>query len=413
MPEQRLSLADLLKQLQVEQRSSQIVPADIAAADSDEKRLRLLERHGEQHSSNALAPKFDPVIEKLSFTACELAGDDRDAAWCRFVAGRASLDPPTTWAVARWYRERGLLQHAASVFEDLHGSAYPDSGFPLDYVIEMMDLYQTLGESQRVHDLLKDIKQVLGTGGVDFELLVSALKVSQEAAGVELEREEALLLYSSMQKAYADLLNEFTNARYELALRESGVRIGEATHAASEWLETQYGELWKKLEEECKSALRDAVAWSRVPDLRDTFYWCIPVACQKAVEAKFESDVFRLVRDHWRADLPKRYERPLSINQIHDLLAYPDGGTPDHQRDKRKVLPLIREILGTTDLRPHLHRLRLLKDRSTQARHGGSGERRYSLDHALTFGNAIGLTETNGWLFAFLAALQPPKGEKR
>jgi hypothetical protein len=199
---------------------------EIASARGDNQLLRLLERCCQDGFESPFPPKFDPIFEKLSFTAISLTPGQRRAAWSDFETEHGVV---FGWAekqgIALWYRDHDVLNQAAAVYEDLHREARINSEVDKSYLLEAMEVYVQLGEYERVRELFVHIKEAYEAKEVDSEFYKAGLGYVAEAArsysGTEIELDEGIrnTLFTYVQ----ELENDRENARLEISRLKSGV----------------------------------------------------------------------------------------------------------------------------------------------------------------------------------------------
>lgn len=384
-------------------RAPRIGLSDIASAQGDDQILNMLKQIGEDLSDNCLPFEYDPLMERLSFTSRPVLPETRMRAWSDFLEEKKVwLHTLETWAIARWYQDRGQLHHAAAVYEELDGEAHKDDcGLGYDYLVDMMDVYGDLCEYGRVRDLFADVRRFSLTSEVDGDLFRRAkqtlaetvTRVSDEITTIDL-RETVILLKDEL----GETVNDLANAKFEADRLRAGVHIPEQRLKAQEWLDTQPSNLRKKLCGEAWSALVDAVVFLQTPSLRDSFYWCIPVACQRAVEAEFNRKVWALVRNKVGE---KKYQSPRSINQIYDILN-PTEMKNSSDRDFYEGLPIKSLMKNAATIQSTTLKLKVLEDHSTDARHGSLGSKAYSKERLIKFAQEVELAKPDGWIFRWL-----------
>jgi hypothetical protein len=386
-------------------RTPQLDSDAIARAQGDDQILGLLKLLDADLSENSLPSECDPLMERLSFTSRSLPPESRRREWSGFLKEQGVyIATLGTWAIARWYQDRGQLDHAAAVYEGLDGEAHEDnSGLGYDYLLDMMDVYGDLGEYDRVRDLFADVRRLSSTNEVDDDLFRRAkqalaetvTRVSDEIKTTDL-REMVVLLKNEL----SDTVNDLANAKFESERLRAGVHIPEERLKAQEWLDTQTNNLRSKLCGEAWSALVDAVVFLKTPSLKDSFYWCIPVACQRAVEAEFNKKVWALVRDKVGAKKLGQYKHDRSINQIYDVLNPREMKSSIERAfiEGLQIKSLIKDaaILTTTQ------KLKVLEEHSTDARHGSLGGKAYSKERLIKFAQEIELAKPDGWIFRWL-----------
>ena len=409
MPGEENNLWNVLQELELTRdvRTPRLDSGAIASAQGDDQILSLLKRLEADLDENSLPSECDPLMERLSFTSRSLPPESRRREWSEFLEKQGVyLALLGTWAIARWYQDRGQLDHAASVYEVLAVEAHEDnSGLGYDFLLGMMDAYGDLGEYDRVRDLFADVRRLSSTNEVDDDLFRRAkqtlaetvTRVSDEIKTTDL-REMVVLLKNEL----SNTVNDLANAKFESERLRAGVHIPEERLKAQEWLDTQTNNLRSKLCGEAWSALVDAVVFLKTPSLKDGFYWCIPVACQRAVEAEFNKKVWASVRDTVGAKNLGHYQHDLSINQIYDVLNPKEKKNPIERALfavwHKQIQSLIKDaaILSTTQ------KLKVLEEDSTNARHGCLGGKAYSKERLMKFAQEVELGKPDGWIFRWL-----------
>lgn len=383
--------------------SPRIGLSDIASAQGDDQILNMLKRIVEDLSENCIPSEYDHLMERLSFTSRSVLPEMRMRAWGDFLQeNKVWMALIETWAIARWYQDRGQLDHAAAVYEELDAKAHKDHcGLGYDYLIDMMDVYGDLGEYSRVRDLFADIRRFSSTNEVDGDLFRRATQtlaetvtsVSGEIATIDL-RETVGLLNSELSSTSNDL----ANAKFEADRLRAGVNILEERLKAQGWLDAQTNNLRSKLCGEAWNALVDAVVFLQTPSLGESFFWCIPVACQKAVEAEFNRKVWALVINK---PAPKKYKHDLSINLIYDILN-PREIQDSVERALVEALQINSLIKNAATIQSTNSKLKVLEDHSTEARHGSLGSKAYSKKRLIKFAQEVELAKPDGWIFRWL-----------
>jgi hypothetical protein len=228
MPGEENNLWNVLQELGLtgDVGTPQLDSGAIASAQGDDQILSLLKLLVEDYS---LPPECDPLMERLSFTSRSLLPDSRPREWSEFLKEhRVWIDTLGTWAIARWYQDRGQLDHASAVYEELDVEAHEDnSGLSYDYVLDMMDVYGDLGEYDRVRDLFADVRRLFSTTELDGDifrrakqaLVEAAVRVSdEEIAAIDL-REMVVFLKNDLR----DTRNDLANAKFEADRLRAGV----------------------------------------------------------------------------------------------------------------------------------------------------------------------------------------------
>ena len=241
MPGEENNLWNVLQGLRLtgDARTPQLDSDAIARAQGDDQILGLLKLLDADLSENSLPSECDPLMERLSFTSRSLSPESRRREWSEFLKEQGVyIATLGTWAIARWYQDRGQLDHAAAVYEGLDGEAHEDnSGLGYDYLLDMMDVYGDLGEYDRVRDLFADVRRLSSTNEVDDDLFRRAkqtlaetvTRVSDEIKTTDL-REMVVLLKNEL----SDTVNELANAKFESDRLRAGVHIPEERLKAQE-----------------------------------------------------------------------------------------------------------------------------------------------------------------------------------
>jgi hypothetical protein len=381
--------------------------SDIANAQGDDAILNVLKQILEDLFDSSLPSECDDLMERLSFTARPVLPERKMRAWSDFLEEKKVwMDYLETWAIARWYQDRGQLDHAAAVYEGLDVEAHKDDcGLGYDYLVDMMDVYGDLGEYDRVRDIFADVRRFSSTNEVDGDLFRRAkqtlaetvTRVSTEIAAIDL-REVVVLLKDEL----SETVNDLENAKFEADRLRAGVNIREERVKAEEWLDPQSNNLRNKLCDEAWSALVDAVVFMETPALRDSFFWCIPVACQKAIEAEFNTKIWTLVRDLAREKTgDKKYLLDRSINQIVDILNPREMKKP-MERAFIEGLRIDSLIKNAATILSTIPKLKVLEKDSTDARHGSLSGKAYSKQRLIKFAQEMELAKPDGWIFRWL-----------
>lgn len=394
------------------QEPSPISEEEITSTKGDGQLLQLLERCCQDGAVLPFPPKFDPIFEKLSFTAKSLTTEQRRAAWSNFEAEHGVT---FGWAekqgIALWYRDHDALNHAAAVYEDLHRDARTNSEVDKSYLLEAMEVYVQLGEYERVRELLVHVKEACEAKEADSEFYKVGLGYVAEAArsysGIEIEHDEGIR--NTLLTYVHELENDRENARLEISRLKSGVLFKEERQAATEWLIHNLEQLVRVLSPEAKEYLIEAVLHSRSSTLQIEHYTSAPMDFGKAVEAEFNEKVWDIVKSKLDEAIKKRFRfvrYDLSINNIYRILADERSGEMSEVRLASR--PYIMELLGQDTL-ANIDRKRLytLQTHFTDARHGSRGGRKYTVKRLNQFLDDIGVLKPNGWIYGFLQQLQP------
>ena len=401
--DQRYTVVNILELIQTGQfPPPRIGLSDIASAQGDDQILNVLKQILEDLSEDCLPSECDDLMKRLSFTSRSVLPETRMKSWSDFLeekkVGMTTLE---TWAIARWYQDRGQLHHAAAVYEALDTEAHKDDcGLGYDYLVGMMEVYRDLGEKSRVRDLFADVRRFCSTSEVDGELFRCATEILAETItgdSDEITREVVDLLNRQLRET----VNELENAKFEVDRLRAGVNIREERLQAEEWLYPQNNSLRNKLCDEAWSALVDAVVFMRTPALRDSFFWCIPVACQKAIEAEFNSKVWALVKNKVGTINLGHYKHDLSINQIYDVLNPKEIKTSINRAliEGWRIDSLIKSAATILSTIP---KLKVLEKDSSDARHGSLGGKVYSKKRLIKFAQEVELAKPDGWIFRWL-----------
>lgn len=410
MPGEENNLWNVLQELRLTEdvRTPEIDSGAIASAQGDDQILILLKLLVADLSENSLPSKCDPLMERLSFTSRSLLPDSRPREWSEFLNEQGVyIDTLGTWAIARWYQDRGQLDHAAAVYEELDVAAHEDnSGLGYDYLLDMMDVYGDLGEYDRVRDLFADVRRLSSTSEVDGDVFRRAkqtlaetfTRVSDEIATIDL-REVVVLLKNEL----SDTVNDLANAKFEADRLRAGVHIPEERLKAQEWLATQSNDLRGKLCDEAWNALVDALVLLKTPSLQSGFYWVLPIACQKAVEAEFNKKVWASVREKVaEKQLGKRFKGDLSINKIYEILNPREKKNPIERALIAELKKQVQRFIKDAAIASNTQKLEVLKEHSTCARHGSLGGRAYTIERLLKFTQEVELDKPDGWIFRWL-----------
>lgn len=383
--------------------------AEIDGAHDDEQLLDLMVQLFDESLETPLPSRFDRLLEKLSFTKEEILPDARLTAWSDFVGNHhVWFDWPHTEGIAGWYSKRGMLGHAASVWEEYHRLARTNTDIGPEYLLDLLYLYSELGDYQRARDFFGLVKDAFTEEEVSKDFLLEAKACLVKAAD-DLSPELAPAGSAELmdvREAFFELKNELENARFENDRLKAGVLIDEEKRAADEWLTENQSTLSREIMPQARVYLVDAVMYVRTSKLREPFFYSIPILCGKAVESEFNEKVWRKIKQRLRKriPIPTRYSNDLSINMIYEILA--DGGTNQaakaiHETARQEVVSL----LGSQAiLDPSLMSgLCVLRDHSTKARHGGVGGREYKACQLPEFLGSVGIDRQAGWIFKFMS----------
>lgn len=414
MPDEANNLWNVLQELRLEEsvRTPQLDSGAIASAHGDDQILGLLKRLEADLDESSLPSECDPLMERLSFTLRSLPPESRRREWTEFLKEQGVyIDLLGTWAIARWYQDRGQLDHAASVYEGLDVESHEDSsednsGLGYYYLLDMMDVYADLGEYDRVRDLFGEVRRLFSISEVDGDvfrrakqtLAETVTRVSEEIASIDL-REVVVLLKNEL----SDTVNDLANAKFEADRLRAGVHIPEERLKAQEWLATHSSDLRGKLCDEAWNALVDALVLLKTPSLQSGFYWVLPIACQKAVEAEFNKKVWASVREKvGEKQLGNKFKGDLSINKIYEILTPREKKSPIERalidELKKQIQPFIKDAAIVSNTQ----KLEVLKEHSTCARHGSLGDRAYTIERLLKFAQEVELDKPDGWIFRWL-----------
>ena len=377
-----------------------------AQDDDDEQLLKLMVRLFDEKLETPLPPRFDRLLEKLSFTKEEILPDARLTAWSDFIGNR--FDWPHTLGIADWYSRRGMLGHAVSVYEECHRIASTNTDVGPEYLLDLLCLYGELGDYPRARDLLGLVKDAYTKGEVSKDLLLEAKGYLVQASdnlspGLALVGDAELL---DIREAYFELKNEFENQRFEIARLKPGVLIDEERRAADEWLTENQSTLSLEVTPQARVHLVDAVLYVRTPKLSGSFFSSIPILCGKAVEAEFNEKVWRKIKPRLKGSVRSqpRFSNDLSINMIYGILAL--GGNDQATKASYEIVHQeVISLLGSQAILDLsiLIGLRRLKEHSTKARHGGVGGREYKISQFPEFLDFVGIDRQDGWIFKFLS----------
>ena len=396
------------------QEPSPISEEEITSTKGDGQLLQLLERCCQGGCDLPFPPKFDPIFEKLSFTAKSLTLDQRRTAWSDFETEHGvTFGWVEKQGIALWYRDHGVLNHAAAVYEALHREARTNSEADKSYLLEAMEVHVRLGEYERVRELLVHVKEAYEAKEVDREFYEAGLGYVAEAArsysGIESEDDAGIR--NTLLAYVHELENDRENARLEISRLQSGVLFKEERQAAIEWLNHNLGQLVRVLSPDAKEYLIEAVLNSRSSTLQIEQCTSIPEGFGKAAEAEFNEKVWDTVRSKLDEAIKKRFpfvRYDLSINNIRRILA--DERFNEMSEFRLASRPYIIELLGQdilTNLDPS--KLCTLENHYTAARHGSRGGRKYTVKRLNQFLDDMGALKPNGWIYGFLQQLQPSR----
>ena len=382
---------------------------ELNGAQGDEQVLKLMVRLFDEELETPLPPRFDQLLEKLTFTREEMLPDARLTAWSDFIGNHhVRFDYPHTLGIADWYSKRDMLGHAASVYEEYHRLARTNTDIGPEYLLDLQCLYCELGDYQRVRDFFALVKDAYAEGEVAKAFLLEAKGYLVTAAD-NLSPELALAggaEFVDVREAFFELKNELENAQFENDRLKAGVLIEEERRAADEWLTENQSTLSREVTPQARVYLVHAIMCVRTPKLTEPFFSWIPILCGKAVETEFNEKVWRKIKQRLkrRIPIPTRYGNDLSINMIYEILA--GGGNNQaakaiHETIHQEVVSLLGSQ-ATLD-RSLLSSLCVLKVHSTNARHGEAGGREYKISQFPEFLGSVGIDRQNGWIFKFLS----------
>lgn len=405
------SLLKILEELGIghETRVPHIDEVLLKKAQGDKEVLNLLNDFVKEQGDCSLPSECTSLMDRLSFTSRPILVEERSRAWDEFLEKEGvSVDPLANWAIARWYQDRGQLNHAAAMYERLDAVLRNnDCGLGYDYVLDMMDAFGKLGEYGRVRDLFSDVRKFFANGELDADgfrrakqiLAESVSETNEEVSGLEF-RETIALLEAELKDSIEDL----ANTRFELARLRVGVNVQEERMAAEEWIDTRASGLKGKLCAPAWDTLVDALVILKAPSLKSVFYWCLPVACQKAVEAEFNNKIWKLVRSKLGDGKLGHYRFDLSINKLYDILANRSKGHKDDynlEAMRSEIQRLVKDAVSPTAVQ----KLKVLKTHGTDARHGSLGGKLYTRERLIHFLQEVELDKANGWIFQWLGIL--------
>ena len=384
--------------------SNPVSEEEIANTKGDKYLLRLLERCCQDGFELPFPPEFDPIFEKLSFTAESLTPDQRRTAWSDFETEHGVA---FGWAerqgIALWYRDHDVLDRAAAVYEDLHREARANSEIDKSYLLEAMEVHTQLREYERVRELFVHVKEAYEEKEVDHEFYKTGLGYVAEIAGSFSGIEDDVGIRNTLLTYVHELENDRENARFEISRLKLGVLFKEERQAAIEWLIQNVGPVVNVLSPEAKEYLVEAVLYSRSSTLKIESCASVPEYFGKAVEAEFNAKVWDTVREKLDEALKEQFSYPdLTINQVYRLFA--------GKGSELALRPYIIEFLGQ-DTVNNLDRKKLLKLMTdfTHARHGSRGGRKYTIKRLNQFLDDMGAPKPNGWIYGFLTQLQPSR----
>ena len=380
---------------------------ELNGAQGDEQVLKLMVRLFDEELETPLPPRFDQLLEKLTFTREEMLPDARLTAWSDFIGNHhVRFDYPHTLGIADWYSKRDMLGHAASVYEEYHRLARTNTDIGPEYLLDILCLYGELGDYQRARDFFGFVKDAFAEGEVSKDFLLEAKRYLIQTLD-NLSPDQALVGDAELlniREAYFELKNEFENARFEIARLKTGVLVDEERRAADEWLTEHQSILLRDLTPQARAHLTDAVMYVKTPALREHSFAWIPVLCGKAVETEFYEKVWRKIKERLGGKILPRYRKDLSINMICEILEGRGNNQMEgafHEAARQVVVSL----LGSPAiLDPNLlDGLRSLKWHSTQGRHGEVGGREYKISQFSGFLGSVGIDRQDGWIFKFLS----------
>ena len=136
--------------------------------------------------------------------------------------------------------------------------------------------------------------------------------------------------------------------------------------------------------------------------LKNSFYWCIPVACQRAVEAEFNKKVWALVIDKVGRKNIGNYKNVLSINRICEILTAKEKKNLIENALVKALQKEIQQLIKDAAIPDNIQKLKMLKVDSTDARHGSLGDKAYSKERLIKFAQKVELYKPDGWIFRWL-----------
>ncbi len=381
-------------------------PSVIANAQGDDQILKVLKHFLEGLGEEDLPPECDILMERLSFTSISVLPARRLRAWTDFIKEKnVWVDTLGALAIARWYEDHGQLNHAASVYEALDVAAYGgEEGFGHDYLLDMLRVYCSLGEYPRARDLFADLRRLANDKTIEGHILRSATQALAELTpqsnpeiGVQDLQERTALLNTYL----TDTVNELANAKFEIERLKAGVNIPEERLKAKEWLKRSV--LQNTICAESWDSLVDAVLFVNIYP-RSGVYWCIPVSCQKAVEAEFNKSVWVSVRGEMSTKQLGHFKYDLSINKICKIL----NSRASERRDSDliqnlKTMKQLKHFIRDPTILGNQKKLDALEKHSTDARHGSLGEKKaYTKERLEEFLRQIELDKRDGWIYQWL-----------
>jgi len=366
-----------------------------------------------------LTDQIDEVLDKVSFSAMTIPPENRRSAVEDYLRSLEECDPESGFvvgwhlgaaqalAMAQHYRRTVQPNHAAAVYEYIdhlfhHGHFRDESrDEPMDienYLPQMIEVYGELQDWIRLIELRIRVKDAVHAGALDETALRSAEDAIAALHPAELPPQEIERLFSTYVLKKHGSENELENAMLDINRLNEGVLIAEEKRKAVEWMDLHHSNL--VLTPDGKRSLIAAKMCSEHKQLRDEFSDYIPVLAGKAIEAEFDANIWKLIRDKYLTMLPEQYRRgTLSINQIYRLFA-----------KKRFHEEIVRAILSKEHPslfdQNHLNILDIVCAVSTKARHGNCGQNIFTSKRDLArLENALQLGEKDGWIYRFLHLL--------
>ncbi|MGH9427729.1 MAG: hypothetical protein ACRD2L_15680, partial [Terriglobia bacterium] len=234
------------------------------------------------------------------------------------------LEPDETYEMAEYYWRTGKYSHAAAAYEHLDGlfgeGLYGPELELSHYLSNMIDVYAKLEDLHRLLQLearARDAFEARLVSQEDLELAERSL--AQVAALRPKELREWDVERIAMN--YDRLANELENARFEVERLRGGVLLKEEQTRAREWLAQHHAELMESVMERTRTYLIDAIMCCGHQNLREQFCAWVPVLTGKAIEAEFNSKIWKRIKQALGDGLPQRYRYELSVNQIHTVLS--------------------------------------------------------------------------------------------
>jgi hypothetical protein len=158
-------------------------------APTDEELLRLIFDLFGIYLEIPFSRDYDPLIERLSFTASKLESVDAvelKRAWTRFVSQTEIDEWPLNMCMAQWYAEHGMVSHAISVHEHLYslilrGEFHQDCPDEFEtWLIDLLDLCRRRKLPGRAKHLCEVIEDYYNNGYVSLDGYAETLSVLPE-----------------------------------------------------------------------------------------------------------------------------------------------------------------------------------------------------------------------------------------